>query len=407
MELTASDWLNLIAAAGYTLLGGYTLLLPTSKRLTKPLGGLMLGLASIYLMQAFLNLVIAPLFFQVMLLVASLVYIVASFRIARAFWLGWRAASSTYRTLAVAYVVLTSLVAAFARYLTPLEQLAFESELGHSAKWVSMLVGGLTQYASITLISVTSLAAALDKNADESHRAAAALTKAGLVGLTAGGAALFVNPIESAPAYWAWTISGFALVFAFSLVWATLGVLRRDRTILISAALQLGFILAGLAAGLAYRGLNNATESVNSAYAIMRVISLVLFVVAAAQGRIDGYDTKLRIGLSRTTVAAIFIAAIFIASEGTQQLFDNSWVGLFAGGLLMFFLAPIQRFADHLANAAVPAKATPAQQYAQTLRVVAADGRISPEEEEQLAMLADSLGLGTAEALHLRREVTS
>ncbi|MGQ0536137.1 MAG: hypothetical protein ACT4PT_08700, partial [Methanobacteriota archaeon] len=103
-------------------------------------------------------------------------------------------------------------------------------------------------------------------------------------------------------------------------------------------------------------------------------------------------------------------------SEGTQVLFgrENPWIGVVAAGLLVFALAPLQKVADRIANAAVPqpgsgmreagsgGRASKLDVYRATARRLLADGRFSREDERTLARLAQELGIGAADALDVR-----
>ena len=53
----------------------------------------------------------------------------------------------------------------------------------------------------------------------------------------------------------------------------------------------------------------------------------------------------------------MFVAVIFVISEGASQFLSDELgkvAGLLAAGVVMFFLAPLQRFAERVASAAMP-----------------------------------------------------
>jgi hypothetical protein len=131
---------------------------------------------------------------------------------------------------------------------------------------------------------------------------------------------------------------------------------------------------------------------------------------------------KLRWTISRGTVAAAFIAAFFLASEGAQILFGagNEWVGLAAAGALVFAMAPLQRAAERLAKKAVPIEGDPPSTprsladtkraehedaYQRALRLALRDRVLAREDERELVLIASRLGIAPERAFVLRDEV--
>ncbi|HVM45125.1 MAG TPA: hypothetical protein VM582_04250, partial [Candidatus Thermoplasmatota archaeon] len=82
---------------------------------------------------------------------------------------------------------------------------------------------------------------------------------------------------------------------------------------------------------------------------IMRTVGILLLVYAIVRHQLLGIDVKVRWGISKSTVAAVFIAVFFVASEAAQQFFGDSlgstYVGIAAAGALVFAMAPLQRAA--------------------------------------------------------------
>ena len=165
--------------------------------------------------------------------------------------------------------------------------------------------------------------------------------------------------------------------------------------------LCLATLFALYAPRLAPAGFARTFEVVLVAYAILRLQYL-------------GIDAKVRFGISKTTVAAVFLAVIFLVSEGAQVVFGegNEWLGLAAGGALVFALAPLSRFADRVAEAAVPSgEGQPTllsqaeEVYAAAVRRYLRDGTIDADEEVQLADIAEHMGIGAGRAVRIRQEV--
>lgn len=163
----------------------------------------------------------------------------------------------------------------------------------------------------------------------------------------------------------------------------------------------LTFLVAGTLLGIyvplvPLAGLARLFDVLLVAYAVMRLHYLDL-------------DVKVRWGVSKTTIAALFIAVFFIVSEGAAAFFSDQWgtgIGIAAAGALVFAIAPIMKWADRFAAHAVPVAHLDVEAiYRQSLRVALKDGIIDPDEEEALAVQGDELGLSAAKILSLRREV--
>lgn len=147
------------------------------------------------------------------------------------------------------------------------------------------------------------------------------------------------------------------------------------------------------------------------------------FVLAVAIGygilkaQLLDVELKLKRGISHSTVAAIFIAVFFVVSEGAQVVLGdvagNELLGILAAGALVFALAPLQRLAGRISEAALPdVEDTPAYRerrgreiYAAAVESALIDGVITDAERDVLATLADQFGLSAGEARALEREV--
>jgi uncharacterized membrane protein YebE (DUF533 family) len=127
-------------------------------------------------------------------------------------------------------------------------------------------------------------------------------------------------------------------------------------------------------------------------------------------------DLKIRWTIKQSTVASIFIAVMFMVSEGASQFLSDELgkvTGLLAAGVLMFFLAPLQRFAENVASKAMPkTKNTPEyaahrkmQVYEAAVAEALPDGNISERERVLLNSLRDSLGILPVDAEALEREL--
>lgn len=175
-----------------------------------------------------------------------------------------------------------------------------------------------------------------------------------------------------------------------------------------------------LAAGMGMIGLGLAATGASSERLLgipflARVGSVALLGYAILRHQILDIEAKVEWGVSKTTIAGIFIAVFFVVSEGAQALFadfaGDELLGVLAAGLLVFAISPLQRMADKFAARAVPggaeAGADAEERYRRAVRMALADGEISAAEEDELAASAEELGLGPKRALEIRREVES
>lgn len=397
MAIAVADGLNLAAAFGYVLLGTYTLLLDTEKRLTKALGGMMLSLAALYAYQGLVE--DRLIYFEVIKNCTYLLISLAVIRVARAFLPGWQESSKRYRGTAMVYVAVSALAGMAYVATTPDNLVSFSAQSRIGSRLLFAVIQSL-QFGSLAYLNVMSFASAINRFGDAAQKASAGLVKAGFTGISAGAASAWLFPYGGTWNAYAYnTALTSTLILGFTLIWGYHGLRSKIPGILGSFGLQMGFIAIAIV-------VVAITDSLQYAYPVMRVVALALFVVAATQNLIEGFDEKMRVGISRTTVAAIFVTAIFVASEATQQAFGSSWVGIAAAGAIVFFLAPIQRFADQLANSAVPEQETPTTTYTEALRMALANGAIEPKEERLLALLADRLGLTATQTLEIRDDLT-
>ena len=166
--------------------------------------------------------------------------------------------------------------------------------------------------------------------------------------------------------------------------------------------------------GMLFRALDAPT----SPSGLMRIIEILLIAYAVVRYQLLGIDVKIRWGISKGTVGAVFIAVFFIASELAQQVLGNvansQFLGIVAAGGLVFALAPLQRAADRIAMTAVPvaAVAAPAPAaasataiYRQQVELAWTDGTISPNERVMLRGLRKHLGIDADAADEIEHEV--
>ena len=151
-------------------------------------------------------------------------------------------------------------------------------------------------------------------------------------------------------------------------------------------------------------------------YALGTLLSVPLIAYAVLRGLLFDIDLRIRWTIKQSTVAGIIIAVVFVVSEGASNFLSaelGNIVGLLAAAVVMFFLAPLQRFAERVADAAMPnTQNTPeyaAHRKMQVYETAVADahreGGISDKERTLLNHLRESLGITPADAEALEREL--
>ena len=120
-------------------------------------------------------------------------------------------------------------------------------------------------------------------------------------------------------------------------------------------------------------------------------------------------DLKIRRTIKQSTLAGIIVTIVFVLSEGADRLLSSelgSLAGLGAAAIVVFFLAPLQRFAERVASAAMPnTENTPEyaafrkmQVYEEAVSEAHYEGGISLKERALLVRLRDSLGITESDA---------
>ena len=139
-------------------------------------------------------------------------------------------------------------------------------------------------------------------------------------------------------------------------------------------------------------------------YALGTLFAIPLIAYGILRGHLFDIDLKVQWTIKQSTLAAIIITFIFFVSEGADRLFSaelGNWAGLIAAAIVVFFLTPLQRFAENVASAAMPnTKNTPEyavfrkmQVYEEAVAEAHYEGGISEKERSLLNRLRESLGI--------------
>lgn len=159
----------------------------------------------------------------------------------------------------------------------------------------------------------------------------------------------------------------------------------------------------------------DASSPVYVVYALGTLLAVPLIAYGILRTQLFDIDLRIRWTIRQSTVAAAFLAVFYLVTEGADRLLETqfgNWFGLLASALLIFFLAPLQRFAERVASAAMPnTQNTPEYAAYRKLQVYEAaledamPGGISEKERTLLTHLRDSLGIAAADADAIERDL--
>jgi hypothetical protein len=150
-------------------------------------------------------------------------------------------------------------------------------------------------------------------------------------------------------------------------------------------------------------------------FGIARLVGMGLLTYAILRHQLLDIEVKLKWTINRGTLAGVFLAVFFIVAQLAQS-YLSSELGLLAGGvaagLMLFALTPLQRFAERVADTAMPgvkaASAMSAAERVQVYRDAAheawSDGVLERNERALLDKLQQSLRLSRDEAMRIEQE---
>ncbi len=151
-------------------------------------------------------------------------------------------------------------------------------------------------------------------------------------------------------------------------------------------------------------------------YALGTLLAVPLIAYGILKTQLFDIDLRIQWTIRQSTVAAAFVAVFYIVTEGADRYFENelgAWIGLLASALLIFFLEPLQRFAERVAVAAMPnTEDTPEyamyrkmQVYEEAIAEAHSEGGVSDKERALLVRLRDSLGISESSADAIEADV--
>jgi hypothetical protein len=187
-------------------------------------------------------------------------------------------------------------------------------------------------------------------------------------------------------------------------------------TFIVVAAYYYGIMGSGL------QGIIDKTDPMGIVLSTLYQGAVIVYVPLVAYGmlRVQLFDIDLRIkrGLKRGTIAAMFVATFFVISELASIFLSERFgavIGVLSSGVLVFFFEHLQRAAQGLANAAMPnTQDTPEyenfrklQVYDAALRTALEDGVISDRQRRLLDSLIESMKIDRTLALRLEADLVS
>jgi len=151
-------------------------------------------------------------------------------------------------------------------------------------------------------------------------------------------------------------------------------------------------------------------------YIFGTLVAVPLIAYGILRTQLFDIDLRIRWTIKQSTVAAAILAVVFLVSEGASAFLSaelGTVAGLLAAAVVMFFLAPLQRFAEGVASVAMPnTENTPEytafrkmQVYEAAVAEAREGGGISAKERSLLNRLRDSLGISERDAQAIEREL--
>ncbi len=147
-------------------------------------------------------------------------------------------------------------------------------------------------------------------------------------------------------------------------------------------------------------------------YALGTLLAVPLIAYGILRAKLFDIDLRIRWTIKQSTLAGIFVALVYLVSEGAESFLSaelGSVAGLIASAFVVFFLAPLQRFSERVASVAMPnTENTPEyvayrkmQVYEAAIVEAQEEGGITAKERALLNRLRDSLGISPADATSL------
>ncbi len=161
---------------------------------------------------------------------------------------------------------------------------------------------------------------------------------------------------------------------------------------------------------------SDASSPIYVVYALGTLLAVPLIAYGILRTQLFDIDLRIRWTIKQSTLAGVIVAIVYVVSEGADRFLSSELgnvAGLLAAAVIMFFLAPLQRFAERVASAAMPnTRNTPEytafrklQVYEAALVEAQAGDGVSDKERALLNRLRDTLGISEIDAETLERDL--
>lgn len=181
-----------------------------------------------------------------------------------------------------------------------------------------------------------------------------------------------------------------------------------------------GYVYGNVAWQIWFKTMGYVPDDVNDPVYTIYLLGTLLAVPLIAYGilRTQLFDIDLRIRwtIKQSTLGGAILAILFVTTEAADRFLSSElgdYAGLAAAALIVFFLAPLQRFAEGVATKAMPnTKDTPEyvafrkmQVYEAAVSEALQQEGISAKERALLGHLRASLGISEADADRIEQEL--
>ncbi len=215
-----------------------------------------------------------------------------------------------------------------------------------------------------------------------------------------------------APAVQGGLVAAYGLGLAFILVVLGQSLIQRQRSLdgLLVAA------LAGPASVAIVELLLRSQGWYLDTVGLWRLLSVAIIVYTLARYQLFDIDLRLRWTVRHGTVASVFAAAFFAASELLEQYIPvpGPALGIMAAGVITLALRPLQHAAERFADRLLPGVQAPEhlaarreEVYRAALEGILWDGRVTSQERSVLVRLQRKLNIEPAQAKAMQEEILS
>jgi hypothetical protein len=159
----------------------------------------------------------------------------------------------------------------------------------------------------------------------------------------------------------------------------------------------------------------DASSPIYVVYALGTLLAVPLIAYGILRTQLFDIDLRIRWTIKQSTLGGVIVAIIYAVSTIGEQLLSSELgnvAGVLAAAILVFFLAPLQRFADRVASAAMPnTRDTPEYTAFRKLQVYEAalaealPGGVSGKERAILDRMRETLGISEIDAEALERDL--